>query len=300
MKEINVSLANELTKEFLSILFDSEEHTCFSKTPYGTRVLPINYFGKSEFFCINPLKPKSTRADSNVIKFRNILVEMDQGSLEEQAHLIENVVKLPYSTKVYSGSKSLHYILSIEDFGPGTREEYNELVLDIFAAIPGCDPSVKNPSRFSRLGDAFRTDTQKLQEVLDLKGRIKISDVMDFLHRNSSAVEEQKAKRESLRAKFASNLIASSKIIDDSFRGDLTKKTKDFLKFGAPKGERNPTLYFAACDFKNNCYTLEEALDKLGTAARSAGLSDFETNSVIQSAYSRAGFRPRVWEGKRK
>lgn len=286
---------NQLTKEFLSALFDSDDYTCFSKNPYGINVHPLKYFGHAEFFCINALQPKTTRSDANVLKHRNILIELDTGTLKEQEYLIEEQLKMPYTSKVYSGGKSLHYIISIEDFYPVSKESYTELALDIFAAVPGCDTSVKNPSRFSRLGDALRVQTGVIQEVLNLKDRVKNSAIEEFLFRNKDLVSLAKTKRQNL----VPETLPILENLPENFRGDLTKRTKDFIKEGAAKGERNPSLYFSACDFKNNFYSLTEALDLLGQAAQRSGLSAFETTSVIQSAYARAGFRPRIWEGKK-
>src|ERR1700678_1605238 len=99
---------------FLSRLFEVDECTCFSDIPKGTNITAVPIQEKiTAFFSINPMDPTKTRADSSVLKYRNILVEMDHMPLEQQDQYIVEI-GMPYSTAVFSGSKSIHYIISLE------------------------------------------------------------------------------------------------------------------------------------------------------------------------------------------
>ena len=118
--------------DFFYTLFDENEATCFSSSQTGTKVFDIDtkheYASKwAVLFCINPLHPtqdlnpteeyhsadKPRRCDKNVVAYRNILIEMDSIPVEDQAEFIEKT-GLPYTTSVFSGGKSIHYIISLK------------------------------------------------------------------------------------------------------------------------------------------------------------------------------------------
>lgn len=54
---------------------------------------------------------------------------------------------------------------------------------------------------------------------------------------------------------------------------------------GRGEGERNRSLFWAACRLAENGTSPADALDALGPAARSAGLSDREITTTVRSAY---------------
>ena len=66
------------SKDFYNILFDKDEHTCFSRDTYGNTSYEVSegLFDKSQFFTINPLIKGRTRAGSNVKRYRNLLFEL--------------------------------------------------------------------------------------------------------------------------------------------------------------------------------------------------------------------------------
>jgi len=104
-------------KKFVDLLFDPGQKTCFSKDAKGTMVREPK--GQDLFFCINALNPEEDtcptekyhragrprRADGNVVCYRNFLVEIDTMPVEQQMHYVKN--RLPFTTAVYSGGKSL-------------------------------------------------------------------------------------------------------------------------------------------------------------------------------------------------
>ena len=164
--------------DFFYTLFNEGEYTSFARHQRGTKVYDIDNTHESVaswvvFFCINPLhgtkdlnpieeyhtEDKPRRADANVVVYRNILIEMDSIPVEDQAEFIEKT-GLPYTTSVFSGGKSIHYIISLET--PIESEKaYRKLVERIHKALGGksvVDVACKNPSRFSRFPNAQRPD----------------------------------------------------------------------------------------------------------------------------------------------
>lgn len=54
---------------------------------------------------------------------------------------------------------------------------------------------------------------------------------------------------------------------------------------GRSEGERNRSLFWAACRLAENGVSATDALDALGAAAQSAGLGDREITTTVRSAY---------------
>jgi hypothetical protein len=159
--------------DFLSALFNSGESTCFAKHTQGTSVFDaFDPPGWAVFFSINPLVDR--RLDDNVTAFRNFLIELDSGALDEQRRLVE-ASDLPWNTCVYSGGKSHHYIVTLEDALPD-EQTYRDYAARIHQLLElkgvHADPSTKNPSRFSRLPGRTRPDTGLEQELVAVRGNI--------------------------------------------------------------------------------------------------------------------------------
>jgi hypothetical protein len=181
---------------FYNLIFDPEDWTCFGNKVQETGVTPHNSpFGRTKkWFAINPLdskfdrcptegwhkQDKPRRAKCNVTKFRNIMIEQDSCPIPDQkAHI--KAVRFPYSTCVYSGGKSLHFIVSLET--PLANEtEYRcwwKAIFKIFSDNgASLDPATVNPACFSRCPNAFREDKGQTQHLLKLNSRVKNSDMM--------------------------------------------------------------------------------------------------------------------------
>jgi len=152
--------------DFLNILFNDSEETCFASNPYEIDIdfMPLR---QDIFFSINPMH--ATRADINVVSFRNILIEIDTLPLAQQIDYVTS--KLPVTSIVFSGSKSYHFIISLEE-PCKDRADYDQLVARIYELLPEADRSARNPSRFSRLPGAIRPETGKEQSLTYLGSRI--------------------------------------------------------------------------------------------------------------------------------
>lgn len=177
-----LNMVDKTLNDFLSLLFDKEDWTCFTASPNGTAV----FYEPSPtdlFFSINPLhsdvdlnptlpyhKPsRARRADHNVTKYRNFLIELDSMPLEEQVDYVTS--KLPVTSIVYSGGKSYHFIISLTSPIP-SKAEYDLTFKRIQKLLPKIDKACKNPSRLSRLPFSIRPDTANEQRLVALYDRI--------------------------------------------------------------------------------------------------------------------------------
>lgn len=114
--------------KFFSTIFDPEDGICYGgKFANGVYTNMPDKPG-AEYFCINPLdatidhgfylkedydRDRPRRADINVSKFRSFMFEMDAIGLDDQLKIFNNC-SIPFTSIVYSGSKSYHAILTVD------------------------------------------------------------------------------------------------------------------------------------------------------------------------------------------
>lgn len=274
-------------KHFLDVLFDGGEYLCLGFSAFDTATEPIatlseERFLKAQFVSINPFIPGTTRKDINVQTFRNIMFEFDSGTLDEQADYIEQL-QIPFTTLVYSGGKSLHCIVSLEQ-PCRDKSAYDNLVQDLYTIVTRCDPTGKNASRFTRLGGVQRPDKESEQTIIDITRRIRPGEIQAFINRHRGAVEAARH----LRA------VPDEIDLDFNAKGELSVRTKDILRLGLRTGSRRRELYIAACDFKNQGFSLDETFSKLLRVGEESGLSVKEAADQVQRGYAYAKFRPRI------
>lgn len=272
--------------DFYNCLFDPEDWICSSKSPKGTEVFLLDYIELEDaFVCINPLdkidrNPTESyhkeyiprRADHNVTKFRNILVEMDKVPLEKQdQHMSE--IGFPYSTCTFSGNKSFHWIISLQK-PVSTRNEYNRLVTRVYKAVGQdlVDQTCRNPSRFTRVPGHLR-DNGNIQKLFSVRGRIPNEMLESWLvFRGAPQENEEKNQWEDITYK-------STKPKDIS---NLFPSTRNFLMWGTSENW-NHTLFKAAADLCRNGWDIEEAHEML---EKITGHLDGTDERTIKSAYS--------------
>jgi len=135
---------------------------------------------KSEFFVLNPLKNLNTASDVNVAAFQNIMFELDWRGLACQEKHVESVIGLPFTMKTYSGGKSLHYIISLED--AVTLPEWRDMVHFLLYVVKHADAQCKNPARLTRTPNIFRQSTQRCQTLIHCEPTpIPTAQFKDFL-----------------------------------------------------------------------------------------------------------------------
>jgi RecA-family ATPase len=95
--------------------------------------------------------------DKNVTNFRHALVEADGPTIEQQWQVIQKL-KLPCTTVVHSGGKSLHAAVRID--ADNDPKEYARRVAKLYAILEAnglkIDTQNKNPSRLSRMPGVTR------------------------------------------------------------------------------------------------------------------------------------------------
>lgn len=186
------------SKNYLKLLIDDGEGFCAGNF-YETKIKNC-LDATPEFISINPLsnskdhayflneekysEDRPRRADLNVTSFRNFLFEIDVLPLDDQLKIFKSS-KIPFNSLVFSGGKSIHAILSLEDglsLDPHTiigvdsyKEVWERMAAQINreARILGYDPSVKsfvdssckNPSRFTRFPGFLRNGEMEQSQI---------------------------------------------------------------------------------------------------------------------------------------
>lgn len=202
-------------KEFFDILFNIDEGICTGNM-YETNV--TDEPRQAPYFCVNPLdrykdhaaflndkydEHISRRADLNVTSFRNFIFEMDSIPVKDQLIIFKNSM-IPFTSIVYSGSKSCHAILSVDPQaceGVHTLEgieNYKKIWRRLAAKIDReavklgynypdskgtfIDHSCKNPSRLTRYPEFIR-DNGNVQSLITLTERMKKEEFDELLEK---------------------------------------------------------------------------------------------------------------------
>ena len=186
----------QLTKEWIDALFNSGEYTCMGSR-YENKTFPVSKIAESqEYVSINPMKKGTTRKGINVTRFSNFLFEMDTHSQREQHELILRS-KLPWSTMTTSASKSLHFIVALEE-DLGERSLYSAYFKAIRDGLlkygADIDVACKDPGRFTRGPWGVNTKDQlvekkpnvhdRIQKVAQVKGRVSVKQIDAWLEKH--------------------------------------------------------------------------------------------------------------------
>lgn len=224
-----------------------------------------------ERFCINTLYSDidknptefwhranvARRADVNVSCFRNILVECDKVSIEDQVKWLNNS-SLPYSAVVHSGDKSLHIFISLEE-PLKSKQEYTRLCTKLYGAIAKeglpIDESCKNPSRLSRYPGVIRSSTNKEQELLFVGDRVKNGILNTWInqHKPRDVKKLPKAKLNLTKKEAAERHISHT-------TNKLIKEHEYYTQ------SRHEAFKRAAVQLKTAGYDIDEIEEKLSDA----------------------------------
>lgn len=183
-------------------MFRPEERVCVSHNQFGYHSIPLDSafldkvpllsrdsetprFVDGDKLTLVSLNPnRGWREDETCTAFRNILVEMDVGPIKQQLEHIK-AIGLPYSAAIFSGNKSVHFLISLDQDFP------NEKIYRLFAqwilkAIPLADQKTFNPSRSIRIPGAYREPGKK-QRLIEYKGPVAMKDLVEWLQRHPGA-----------------------------------------------------------------------------------------------------------------
>lgn len=286
----STSTTGLLTK-YYATLFDPEEGLCLAYNAQGRSVTPVadalNFprYADLQYIGINPLV--GHRLDDNVTAYRSFLFENDKIDLAQQVAVIK-ASGLPYSAAVFSGNKSVHYVVSLETPLPD-RATYDfvwkwifNILCDQLPLEQAFDAKTKNPSRFSRApeGTNVKVDDQgvefhrKRQKLLVVNGRIPDQTMNDWLMAHQDKMPVIKKYDHSIPLSTTAQPMW------------LSNWTQHLLDEGIFNGKRNDEWFKMAFDFIECGFNCEEALGYVEAHAKNLG--DFprkEIETTFKSAY---------------
>lgn len=283
----------------LNLMFRPDETICVSHNKFGYHSLPLATVLKdtivtlvpTELSCkkrglkwcqenfehvpvsdlvlvsLNPIH--GFRTDSACTAYRNFLIEMDYGTLDQQLAYI-NQVGLPYSAIVFSGNKSLHFLVSLDVDLPN-EQVWRDFAAWILGIVTMADQNIKNPSRSIRLPGAMR-ETGRKQKLLEFNGVVSLTSFVAWLAKCPEAKPRQYNRRTVSDTPNPHGLSewACRQLINGI----------DFSK------GRNHTWFAVACEFARAGYSVEDAttfLEKYFTPERD--FPEREWQGVIKAAY---------------
>lgn len=258
---------HDTSKQLLELMFREGESVCVSPNKFGYHSVPLEDAIFGETVTLLPPNPESKtikpdtdklilvalnpivgfRVDANCTGFRNFLIEMDVGTQEQQKEYIA-ARAMPYSAAVFSGGKSLHYLISLEDDLPNeaTWRMVNQWCLNIMTLA---DQNCKNPSRSIRLPGAMR-DTGKMQELVEIKTTVSYAELSAWLKTYPQCAPKPEPKRQK----------PSETPTLDRVRPWVKKRIVGGLD---PKQSRNTQWFAIACEFAIAGFSEEDATDIL-------------------------------------
>jgi hypothetical protein len=184
---------------YMTALFNPGETVCLGKFNRATKVYELSYAMESgwpAFVSANPIK--DARLDANVTAHRNLVIEFDQGTLKEQAEIIASR-GLPYTTLTFSGGKSLHAVVALQDSLPD-EAAYRKLFRTINDILWMIDNSCINPSRLTRIGGATHPEKRVEQKLIDVRRRISLDELHSWISRFEKHLAKVAAKRAQAQA----------------------------------------------------------------------------------------------------
>jgi hypothetical protein len=229
----------EMTQSFLKLLFNEGETICVSPYNAGYHSVeqtalngdiylispneekaPIMIHEKDiNLVAINPIK--GYKRDENVTAFRSFLIECDTETLEEQKRYVDES-GLPYSLCVYSGNKSLHFGIVLDEALPSASvwKWFNQWILNI---LTKADQQVKSPSRAIRFPGNQRKNGKKLvQSLVIINGRVKLEVFFKWIYQ----FEDKKPKKEK---KFAQGSVYHGALDVSKIPKDLKDRLKESI-----------------------------------------------------------------------
>jgi hypothetical protein len=264
---------HESAVRLLKLMFREGETICVSHNKYGYHSIPLENAMSGQVTLIPPQRPEDDtfekwqkrfeyvdsneirmvalnpifgqRQDANCKAYRNFLIEMDYGPLKSQMEYVKRQ-GMPYSAVVFSGGKSLHFLISLDQDLPDEKK-YREISEWVLAVMTAADQNTKNPSRSIRVPGPARDD--KKQFLVELKGPVKLSELGDWLAKYPHLKPQEKVKREYTGEPDFEKMRP--------WVGYLLKNGLDPLK------GRNKQWFSIACEFALAGYSEDDTIGKL-------------------------------------
>ena len=203
-------------QKLLELMFKQEETVCVSNSKFSYHSIPLENALQGTVTLLPPLKNDKTWEeqaiycdsselllvalnpiegycrDNNVKSYRNFLIELDIGTIDEQIEYIKRS-GLCYSAMIFSGGKSAHTLISLDQDLPDSTM-YRKIIEWIMNILTLADKACKNPSRKIRIPGAERTPG-KFQELLEFKGKVKLEDLSNWLQKHPNSMPKDPKKR---------------------------------------------------------------------------------------------------------
>lgn len=138
-----------MLKKYLKALFRSNEwvNVCKHRVTETRACARDKISGVYQWVCVNPLRPHSSRKRANLSAFRNFVIEFDDMDKDLQMQYAKDI-GLPYALAVFSGNRSIHFIISMaRDLA---EDEYLAFARRLKRALPQADPACLEPARLTR------------------------------------------------------------------------------------------------------------------------------------------------------
>lgn len=221
---INKNVELQQVIDYFGILFDKDDFVWtanYIKTQHSSKAraevietMFLKDYQEGSFLAVNGCAQSGINKQSdNVNTLRNFLIEFDKMTLETQIPFMESL-GIPYSACVYSGGKSYHFIISLDD-PVNNILEYK----DIFYRIHHLcneqnDKACSDPARFTRFPNGKRKG--RVQSVIKLNKRVSKVELLARLN-TTEFLESYK------KTKWYDSFIEISDFAADSVLGDRAR-----------------------------------------------------------------------------
>jgi len=256
---------NDNQKKFMKLLFNEGETVCVSHNKFAfhsiaqdelfnDKVLLISNNEKAKphsvlfedinLVSVNPVA--GYRNDANCTAYRSFLIEVDNMDLSIQRQYIEEEIKLPFSSCIFSGNKSYHYVVSLDEPLPNI-EMYNFFAQWILNICSHADQQTKNPSRATRFPDNIRNDGRN-QDVVHIGSRISQEELFRWLYQWEVRKPIQRSRPLENFSRHFHNTVPPW--VQEDLKNEITTN-------------RNTTWFKHACSCFKNGWSLEDLIIEL-------------------------------------
>lgn len=181
--------------KFLELIFDPEDQIAWGDTPITCNKprdpYPFILNTNDELFCLHALK--KWRKGENVTKITTLLFECDDKEIDQEAILLESGI--PFTTMVYSGNKSYHMLLRMEE--PFSSKDWHQAYWHGISKVLKsygfkADDNARLLTQITRLPESTRNKTGEVQSLNHIRKRVSQSEIDEWLLKHNVVIEEPK------------------------------------------------------------------------------------------------------------
>jgi hypothetical protein len=243
--------------EFLKVLFDVDDQVAFGLDDKSA-CKPIDPYPEflttnANKFCINPLR--EWRNTDNVTKITALLFEMDKdedGNIIDPKEQVKMFLEsgIPYTTLVFSGTKSVHAIVRFEE--PIEQEWFRSWWRAINRVLVNkglpIDPATMKIPQLSRVPNSIRESNGERQKLIHINRRVTQTEVKAWIEANGEIVEEPYVAPIRTYEPNANALVADKELFEAAY--NMHKKHNDDYNSAAESGNWNWLFSFGGMLYK--------------------------------------------------